>query len=96
MNFNQNIDLCTNSCDDWIGCRDTNGDVSAGASCICEEAKISRCGRYLRCRAQSKSIGYTTSLLLSKDHIDEEDRVLIVDDFLSSGSSQDLEQVLLQ
>eukprot|EP00986_Skeletonema_menzelii_P005289 scaffold1895_cov129-Skeletonema_menzelii.AAC.4 len=33
-----NIDLCTNSCDDWIGCRDTDGDVSAGAACACEEA----------------------------------------------------------
>jgi len=37
----------------------------------------------------SKTIGQDRQLLVSKDHIDEEDRVLIVDDFLSSGSSQE-------
>ncbi|KAL7543326.1 hypothetical protein ACHAXR_012678 [Thalassiosira sp. AJA248-18] len=37
----------------------------------------------------SKTIGQDQQLLVSKDHIDEEDRVLIVDDFLSSGSSQE-------
>lgn len=28
-------------------------------------------------------------MLVSKEHIDEDDRILIVDDFLSSGSSQE-------
>ena len=37
----------------------------------------------------SKTIGKDQQLLVSKDHIDPEDRVLIVDDFLSSGSSQE-------
>jgi len=37
----------------------------------------------------SKTIGQDQQLLVSKDHIDEEDRVLIIDDFLSSGSSQE-------
>mmetsp|Transcript_6663 Transcript_6663/g.15109 ORF Transcript_6663/g.15109 Transcript_6663/m.15109 type:complete len:799 (+) Transcript_6663:59-2455(+) len=37
----------------------------------------------------SKTIGQDQQLLVSRDHIDEEDRVLIVDDFLSSGSSQE-------
>ena len=37
----------------------------------------------------SKTIGQDQQLLVSRDHIDEEDRVLIIDDFLSSGSSQE-------
>lgn len=37
----------------------------------------------------SKTIGQNQQLLVSREHIDEEDRVLIVDDFLSSGSSQE-------
>jgi xanthine phosphoribosyltransferase len=37
----------------------------------------------------SKTIGSDQQLLVSKDHIDPDDRVLIVDDFLSSGSSQE-------
>lgn len=37
----------------------------------------------------SKTIGKDRQLLVSKEHIDPEDRVLIVDDFLSSGSSQE-------
>jgi xanthine phosphoribosyltransferase len=37
----------------------------------------------------SKTVGKNRELLVSKAHIDMEDRVLIVDDFLSSGSSQE-------
>jgi len=37
----------------------------------------------------SKTIGEDQQLLVSQDHIDEDERVLIVDDFLSSGSSQE-------
>jgi xanthine phosphoribosyltransferase len=37
----------------------------------------------------SKTVGKNRELLVSKDHLDEEDRVLVVDDFLSSGSSQE-------
>lgn len=37
----------------------------------------------------SKTVGKNRELLVSTDHLDEEDRVLIVDDFLSSGSSQE-------
>ena len=37
----------------------------------------------------SKTIGQDQQLLVSRDHLDEDDRVLIVDDFLSSGSSQE-------
>jgi xanthine phosphoribosyltransferase len=37
----------------------------------------------------SKTIGKDRQLLVSKDHIDPEDRVLIVDYLLSSGSSQE-------
>lgn len=37
----------------------------------------------------SKTVGKNRELLVSTKHIDEDDRVLIVDDFLSSGSSQD-------
>ena len=37
----------------------------------------------------SKTIGEDQQLLVSQDHLDEDDRVLIVDDFLSSGSSQE-------
>ena len=38
---------------------------------------------------KSKTTGKKRTLLVSKDHIDEEDHVLIIDDFLSSGSSQE-------
>eukprot|EP00523_Entomoneis_sp_CCMP467_P001452 CAMPEP_0168743658 /NCGR_PEP_ID=MMETSP0724-20121128/13691_1 /TAXON_ID=265536 /ORGANISM="Amphiprora sp., Strain CCMP467" /LENGTH=796 /DNA_ID=CAMNT_0008791297 /DNA_START=216 /DNA_END=2606 /DNA_ORIENTATION=+ len=37
----------------------------------------------------SKTVGKNRELLVSKSHVDEEDRVLIVDDFLSSGASQE-------
>jgi xanthine phosphoribosyltransferase len=37
----------------------------------------------------SKTVGQNRELLVSKDHVDKEDRILIVDDFLSSGSSQE-------
>lgn len=37
----------------------------------------------------SKTVGKNRELLISKDHLTEDDRVLIVDDFLSSGASQD-------
>jgi xanthine phosphoribosyltransferase len=37
----------------------------------------------------SKTVGKNRELLVSKTHILEDDRVLIVDDFLSSGASQD-------
>ncbi|GMI09556.1 hypothetical protein TrVE_jg10406 [Triparma verrucosa] len=37
----------------------------------------------------SKTVGMNRELLVSKSHLDSEDRVLIVDDFLSSGSSQE-------
>ena len=36
----------------------------------------------------SKTVGKNRELLVSKSHLDEDDRVLIVDDFLSGGSSQ--------
>jgi xanthine phosphoribosyltransferase len=37
----------------------------------------------------SKTVGKNRELLVSKHHIDPEDRILIVDDFLSSGASQE-------
>jgi xanthine phosphoribosyltransferase len=37
----------------------------------------------------SNTVGKNRELLVSKAHLNEEDRVLIVDDFLSSGASQD-------
>jgi xanthine phosphoribosyltransferase len=37
----------------------------------------------------SKTVGKNRELLVSRDHLDEDDRVLVVDDFLSSGSSQE-------
>ena len=37
----------------------------------------------------SKTVGKNRELLVSADHIDEGERILIVDDFLSSGSSQE-------
>jgi xanthine phosphoribosyltransferase len=37
----------------------------------------------------SKTVGKNRQLLVSKSHLDEDDRVLIVDDFLSSGASQE-------
>lgn len=37
----------------------------------------------------SRTMGQDRQLLVSRDHVVEEDRVLIVDDFLSSGSSQE-------
>ena len=37
----------------------------------------------------SNTIGQDQQLLVSREHIDEDDRVLIIDDFLSSGSSQE-------
>ena len=36
----------------------------------------------------SKTVGTNRELLVSKSHLDPDDRVLVVDDFLSSGSSQ--------
>jgi xanthine phosphoribosyltransferase len=37
----------------------------------------------------SKTVGKNQQLLVSKSHLHEDDRVLVVDDFLSSGSSQE-------
>jgi xanthine phosphoribosyltransferase len=37
----------------------------------------------------SKTVGKNRELLVSKSHIDDDDRILIVDDFLSGGSSQE-------
>jgi orotate phosphoribosyltransferase len=37
----------------------------------------------------SKTVGKNRELLVSKSHLHEDDRVLIIDDFLSSGSSQE-------
>jgi xanthine phosphoribosyltransferase len=37
----------------------------------------------------SKTVGKNRELLVSKSHLDEDDRILVVDDFLSSGSSQE-------
>ncbi|CAB9507541.1 Xanthine phosphoribosyltransferase [Seminavis robusta] len=37
----------------------------------------------------SKTVGKNRELLVSADHIDEGERILIVDDFLSSGASQE-------
>mmetsp|Transcript_17687 Transcript_17687/g.27293 ORF Transcript_17687/g.27293 Transcript_17687/m.27293 type:complete len:716 (+) Transcript_17687:204-2351(+) len=37
----------------------------------------------------SKTVGKNRELLVSKNHIEEEDRILVVDDFLSSGASQE-------
>lgn len=37
----------------------------------------------------SKTVGKNRELLVSRNHLDEDDRVLVVDDFLSSGSSQE-------
>jgi xanthine phosphoribosyltransferase len=37
----------------------------------------------------SKTVGKNRELMISKSHIDPDDRILIVDDFLSSGASQE-------
>ena len=37
----------------------------------------------------SKTVGQDRALYVSKSHIDIDDRILIIDDFLSSGSSQE-------
>lgn len=37
----------------------------------------------------SKTVGKNQQLLVSKNHLREDDRVLVIDDFLSSGSSQE-------
>lgn len=37
----------------------------------------------------SKTVGKNRELIVSKSHVTEEDRILIVDDFLSGGSSQE-------
>ena len=37
----------------------------------------------------SKTVGKNRELLVSTDHLSEDDRVLVVDDFLSAGSSQE-------
>lgn len=37
----------------------------------------------------SKTVGKNRELLVATNHIDEDDRILIVDDFLSSGASQE-------
>lgn len=37
----------------------------------------------------SKTVGKNRELLVSKDHLDEDDRILVIDDFLSSGASQE-------
>ena len=37
----------------------------------------------------SNTVGNNRELLVSKSHIDPEDRILIVDDFLSSGATQE-------
>jgi len=37
----------------------------------------------------SNTVGSNRELIVSKEHIDPNDRILVIDDFLSSGSSQD-------
>jgi xanthine phosphoribosyltransferase len=37
----------------------------------------------------SRTVGKNRELLVSKNHLDPEDRILVVDDFLSSGASQE-------
>lgn len=37
----------------------------------------------------SKTVGNNRELLVSKSHVDSTDRVLVVDDFLSSGAAQE-------
>jgi xanthine phosphoribosyltransferase len=37
----------------------------------------------------SKTVGKNRELLVSTNHLDEDDRILVVDDFLSSGASQE-------
>jgi xanthine phosphoribosyltransferase len=37
----------------------------------------------------SKTVGKNRQLLVSKSHVHEDDRILVVDDFLSSGASQE-------
>jgi len=37
----------------------------------------------------SRTVGKNRELLVSKNHLDPEDRILIIDDFLSSGASQE-------
>jgi xanthine phosphoribosyltransferase len=37
----------------------------------------------------SKTVGKNRELLVSKSHLDKDDRILIIDDFLSSGASQE-------
>lgn len=37
----------------------------------------------------SRTVGKNRELLVSKKHIKEDDRILVVDDFLSSGASQE-------
>jgi len=37
----------------------------------------------------SKTVGKNRELLVAKEHLEEDDRVLVIDDFLSSGSSQE-------
>ena len=37
----------------------------------------------------SKTVGQNRQLLVSKNHLEEDDRILVVDDFLSSGAAQE-------
>mmetsp|Transcript_2885 Transcript_2885/g.6812 ORF Transcript_2885/g.6812 Transcript_2885/m.6812 type:complete len:130 (-) Transcript_2885:479-868(-) len=37
----------------------------------------------------SNTVGNNRELLVSKSHVDERDRILVVDDFLSSGATQE-------
>lgn len=42
-----------------------------------------------RASYSSKTVGDNRELLVSKSHVDPEDRILVVDDFLSSGATQE-------
>lgn len=42
-----------------------------------------------RANYASKTVGSNRELLVSKSHIDSKDRILVVDDFLSSGAAQE-------
>ena len=46
-----------------------------------------------RANYASKTVGSNRELLVSKSHIDSKDRILVVDDFLSSGAAQEADAI---
>jgi xanthine phosphoribosyltransferase len=73
----------------WLSHCFTHGQVFASSSRLRTKRTYFGHGRYLQAAYSSKTVGQDRSLYVSKSHISPTDRILVIDDLLSGGSSQE-------